>query len=64
VDREIISNIIKCEIDGVCLNLSVKQEIGQPCRFAKAQEQSDGSERSPTVMLSRLNLLLERKDGS
>lgn len=30
----------------VCLNLSVKQEIGQPCRLAKAQEQSDGSKRS------------------
>jgi len=44
------------------MNLSVKEETGEPYRLAKAQEQSGGSERNPTVMLSSHNLLLQRKD--
>jgi hypothetical protein len=56
--------LLNVRMISVCLNLSVKQEIWQPYRLVKIQEQSDGSERSPTVMLSSLNLLPERKDGS
>lgn len=56
--------LLNVRMMSVCWNLSVKQEIGKPCRLANAQEQSDGSERSPTVMLNSLSLLLERKGES
>ena len=63
-EREIIPDVIKCENDKCLLEPVSKARNWTAMKFGKCPRATDGSERSPTVMLNSLNLLLERKGES